>query len=263
MKPQTTIAFAIITSLVLVYTPTWFTISVDAQAQENYVFVQEFAPNEQFSNPDITIDKQTGNMYVADYFNNRVVKFDSSGNVMTQWGTPGSGDGQFQHPQDVAIDSAGNLYVTDTYNHRIQKFNSNGQFIAKWGSQGSTDGQFNFPDRIATDTNDFVYVTDDGNGRVQKFTTTGMFIAKFGENYLNAPVGIETDSNNNVYVAESEGHRVSKFTSTGQLITAWGSPGSNPGQFANPKGLTLDQNNNVSQMNLTTEFKNLIVMATS
>ena len=110
-------------------------------AAEEYLFVTEFAPNQQFGNPDITIDKQTGDIYVADYFNNRVVKFDSDGNVISQWGSAGSGDGQFQNPQDVAIDSLGKLYVTDTNNHRIQKFDSNGQFILKWGTHGSGHGQ--------------------------------------------------------------------------------------------------------------------------
>jgi DNA-binding beta-propeller fold protein YncE len=102
-------------------------------AQENYVFVQEFAPNEQFSNPDITIDKQTGNIYVADYFNNRVVKLNPSGNVITQWGTQGSAPGQFINPQDVELDSAGFVYVVDTRNHRIQKFTNTGQFVSQWG----------------------------------------------------------------------------------------------------------------------------------
>ena len=54
-----------------------------------YEFLEEFAPSEQFSNPDITIDEQTGNIYVADYFNNRVVKLDPSGDVITQWGSEG------------------------------------------------------------------------------------------------------------------------------------------------------------------------------
>ena len=228
----------------------------NVQAQENYVFVQEFAPNQQFGNPDITIDQFHNDVvYVADYFNNRIVKFYSSGNVITQWGSQGSSDGQFINPQDVGIDSAGFIYVVDTRNHRIQKFTDSGQFVTQWGSQGSSDGQFNFPDRIAIDTSDFIYVTDDGNGRVQKFTTTGMFVSKFGENHLNVPVGIGTDSNNNVYVAESGGNRVSKFTSTGQLITTWGSSGAGPGQFNQPKGLTLDQNNNVF---VADEFNNRI-----
>jgi DNA-binding beta-propeller fold protein YncE len=68
-------------------------------------------------------------------------------------------------------------------------------------------------------------------------------------------VGIGTDSNNNVYVAESGGNGVSKFTSAGQLISSWGSSGSVPGQFNQPKGLTLDQNNNVY---IADEFNNRI-----
>jgi hypothetical protein len=32
-------------------------------------------------------------------------------------------------------------------------------------------------------------------------------------------------------------------TSTDQLIMTWGSSGSSPGQFNQPKGLTVDQNN--------------------
>ena len=110
--------FVIITAFVLVYTPTWFTprvVALDSteelasnrlgpramdshssssnptfniQAQENYVFIREFAPNEQFSNPDITIDKQTGNIYVADYFNNRVIKFKLKRKYYNSMGNP-------------------------------------------------------------------------------------------------------------------------------------------------------------------------------
>jgi tripartite motif-containing protein 71 len=233
--------------------------NVYAQSQNNYAFVQEFASSEQFSNPDITIDKQTGNIYVADYFNNRIIKFGPAGNVITQWGSPGSADGQFANPQDVAIDSAGFVYVTDTHNHRIQMFDSNGQFIQKWGTHGSGDGQLAFPSRLAFDSNDILYVTEPDNGRIQKFTTTGQFVGKIAEGQLSFPVGIGLDSSNNVYVAESGASgnpsRVDKFSSSGQPITTWGSLGSAPGQFNQPKGLTLDQNNNVY---VADEFNNRI-----
>lgn len=58
MKIRTSIPLVIIMVLMLVNTPISF-----AQ-QQQYVFIQEFAPNEQFSNPDITIDKQTGNIVI-------------------------------------------------------------------------------------------------------------------------------------------------------------------------------------------------------
>ncbi|MBP9115548.1 MAG: SBBP repeat-containing protein, partial [Acidimicrobiia bacterium] len=34
-----------------------------------------------------------GNVYVSDQYNNRVVKFDSSGNFVSKFGSSGSGDG--------------------------------------------------------------------------------------------------------------------------------------------------------------------------
>jgi tripartite motif-containing protein 71 len=217
-----------------------------------FIFLEQFAPNEQFSNPDITIDEQTGEIYVADYFNNRVVKFDSSGNVITQWGTAGSGDGQFQNPQDVAIDSLGNLYVVDTNNHRIQKFDNDGQFIMEWGTPG-------IPSRLAIDSNDILYATDNGNGGVQKFNTIGQSVGTIAEGQLSFPVGIDVDSSDNVYVAESGAggnpSQVNKFTSSGQFITSWGSLGSDPGQLNQPKGLTIDEDNNVY---VADEFNNRI-----
>jgi len=40
-----------------------------------------------------------GNVYVVDYANNRVQKFNASGTYLTQWGSPGSGNGQFATPK--------------------------------------------------------------------------------------------------------------------------------------------------------------------
>jgi hypothetical protein len=44
---------------------------------------------------------------------------------------------------------------------------------------------------------------------------------------------------------ESRMPRARTRTDTGQFLTVWGSSGSNPGQFNQPKGLTLDEDNNV------------------
>lgn len=63
--------------------------------------------------------------------------------LVTKWGSKGTGDGQFNEPWGIAVDSSGNVYVTDTSNNCIQKFDASGTFISKWGSSGSGDGQFN------------------------------------------------------------------------------------------------------------------------
>ena len=64
----------------------------------------------------------SGNVYVADYYNNRIQKFDVNGVFLTAWGSLGSGNGQLFLPSGVATDGSGSVYVADTYNHRIQKF---------------------------------------------------------------------------------------------------------------------------------------------
>jgi DNA-binding beta-propeller fold protein YncE len=77
----------------------------------------------QFVNPALGIAPDSSdNIYVADWGNNRIQKFDSNGNFITKWGTQGSGDGQFDEPTGIAIDSSGNVYVVDRGNSRIQVF---------------------------------------------------------------------------------------------------------------------------------------------
>jgi hypothetical protein len=76
----------------------------------------------QFSNPQGVAIDSSGNVYVADTWNNRIQKFDSSGGFITKWGGSGTGNGQFRDPRGVAIDSSGNVYVADSGNNRIQKF---------------------------------------------------------------------------------------------------------------------------------------------
>ena len=56
-----------------------------------------------FSFPqDLAVDSG-GNVYVSDYGNRRIQKFDNDGNFLHTWGIKGSGNGQFQAPAGIAI----------------------------------------------------------------------------------------------------------------------------------------------------------------
>ena len=48
--------------------------------------------------------------------------FDTSGNLVTTWGSDGSGTCQFATPGGIAVDEHGFVYVADQNNNRIQKF---------------------------------------------------------------------------------------------------------------------------------------------
>ena len=174
-----------------------------------------------------------------------VMKFDSDGNPITEWGSLGADDGQFNPPIAIGVDTSGNVYVADTGNKRIQKFDSDGKFFTKWGSAGAGNGEFNLPQGVAVDASGNVYVADTWNNRIQKFSPNGNFINKWGsdgsgDGQFSLPGGVAVDSSGNVYVADTGNNRIQKFDSNGNLITKWGSYGSGNGQFANPLGIAVD-----------------------
>jgi tripartite motif-containing protein 71 len=141
-------------------------------ASEQYLFALKWPTSQWYvSRPHGIAVDASGNIYVADTLNHRIQKFDSSGNLVTKWGSEGTGDGQFISPIGVAVDTSDNVYVADSDNHRMQKFNSDGTFLAKWGSYGTGDGQFNYPTGVAVDASGNVYVADSSNDRIEKFNS--------------------------------------------------------------------------------------------
>jgi len=201
---------------------------------------------------DVAMDS-AGNVYVMDTGNNRVQKFDAAGTYLSQWGSPGSGNGQFSYPSGIAVDSAGNVYVTDTGNHRVQKFDTAGTYLSQWGSFGSGNGQFSYPYGIAVDSAGNVYVTDTGNHRVQKFDAAGTYLSQWGSwgsgnGQFNYPQGIAVDSAGNVYIMDPYNHRVQRFDAAGTYLSQWGSWGSGNGQFNQPRGIAVDSAGNVYVM---------------
>jgi serine/threonine-protein kinase len=68
-----------------------------------------------FADSSVAVDS-AGNLYVADPFNNRVLKLAPASNTPTV--VPFTGIIQ---PRAVAVDGAGNLYVTDPGKSRVAK----------------------------------------------------------------------------------------------------------------------------------------------
>ena len=93
----------------------------------------------------------SGNIYVADSDNNRVVKWapgSTSGVTVAGGNGGGSAANQLNFPVGVALDSNGNIYVADNINHRIQKWApgaTEGVTVAGTGTSGSNANQLNYP----------------------------------------------------------------------------------------------------------------------
>ncbi len=175
----------------------------------------------------------SGEVYVLNDFSDRVLKFDTSGNQIHQWGSYGtSGGGFFNDPQGIAVDSIGYVYVADTGNCRVQKFDSGGNFEGWWGkndlgeirwhttgsnrspSCGTEDGAMYYPTGICVDEGQHVYITDRNNNRIQKYSAWGQYITKWGtqgsgNNQLDTPWGITIDNDLcHIYIADQNNNRV-------------------------------------------------------
>jgi tripartite motif-containing protein 71 len=123
----------------------------------------------EFSHPAAVAVDGSGNAYVADTGNDRVVKLSAGGGVLTAWGSRGTADGRFHSPGGVAVDAAGNVYVVDTENNRVEEFDPNGRFLAKWGVRGVGLGAFSQPTAVAVGCSGSVYVADTNNNRIERF----------------------------------------------------------------------------------------------
>jgi sugar lactone lactonase YvrE len=131
---------------------------------------------------------QAGDLYIADFYNNRVRRVDSDGVITTVAGTGQaglSGDGwratavDLSSPTEVALDGEGHLYIVEYGTSRIRKVDPDGVIstVAGTGTPGfSGDGgpareaRLNLPTDVAVDRDGNVYITDRGNNRVRKVT---------------------------------------------------------------------------------------------
>ena len=203
---------------------------------------------------ELTIDAN-GNVHAADFGNNRVNVFNSSGTFLYAYPSPPlqPPDDGFNQPQGVAVNPAGtDVYTADTYNHRVQRWTPTGTLVSKWGFRGTTDPYaMNYPRGIAVDPRNLdVVLLNSREGNIKRYTRTGTYISTFGSwgtgtGQLNLPRGITVGSDGRIAVADSINLRVQVFTENGTLL--WSAPcgvkpvsGKGPGLLGGCTGVAFD-----------------------
>jgi RHS repeat-associated protein len=202
----------------------------------------------QFGSPtEIVAAPGTGDLFVVDGGNERVEEFNPAGKFLTEWGAPGSGNGEFSGISGLAIGSSGTIYTSETGGDRIQEFTPaqagavRELYSTQWGSDGSGHGEFLYPGEPAVASNGDVFVTDNEADDLQKFTDQGKYLATFGSKgegheQMEGPTGLTVNqSTGEILVAECANDRVQVLNAEGKYVREFGR-----GVLACPGAVALD-----------------------
>ena len=214
----------------------------------------------------IVIDS-SGNIFISDKAEG-IMKFDSNGEFIESLDNIGNGSNQYDSPRGIAMDPTNNLYVADGTGHRIQVFDDNGTYLKTIGNVISPENTSDLPNYnkmdpslpwsylhlpfdIKLDSQDNVFVADTVNNRIQKFDSEGNFLLNIGrasdqrigpfEGQFNRPRALAIGADDSVFVADTYYNRIQVFDNNGKFIKAFGSLGSEPGQFSSPSGIAIDK----------------------
>ncbi|MDH3353646.1 MAG: tetratricopeptide repeat protein [Chromatiales bacterium] len=181
-------------------------------------------------------------MLLIDREKKRVVKLSNSGEIISSFGTSGSGAGMFDEPVDIAISSAGLIFVADRGNSWIQVFNSEGIFLNVIRDTINPEIKLQDPSAIALDPMDNLYVLDRGNSTISIFSAKGEPKSNFAKskksdapgNFSNPTDLIAT--HNEVLLLDQ--NQVKVYNKTGGFLRSWGVTGKGIGQFNQPTSIS-------------------------
>jgi DNA-binding beta-propeller fold protein YncE len=165
------------------------------------------------------------------------------------WGKRGVADGDFVKPRAIAIDGQDRLFIVD-YTARIQVYDRDGHYLGPtWTTPDYRKGR---PSGLSIDRDGNLIVSDSHYSCFRIYSADGRELRKFGGDEGTRPgqlgyvSDVVQDADGYYYVAEfGENGRISKLDADGHFIKCWGSAGSEPGQFARARALTLGPDGNL------------------
>jgi trimeric autotransporter adhesin len=195
-----------------------------------------------------------GNLFIADYLNNRIRKVTSAGIISTAAGDGifgYSGDGvpaantSLSYPASVTVDPASDMFIADTFNNRIRMVTpggiistvaGNGAYAYSGDGGPALSAALNSPTGVAVDAAGSLFIADQVNNRIRMVTSGGIISTVAGngtQGYsgdggsaisaaLNLPSGVAVDAAGNFFIADEGNNRIRMVTPGGVISTVAG-----------------------------------------
>ena len=237
------------------------------------------SPGELYNPSCMSIHYKSGNIYIADEYNNRVQVFSYNGDYLFMFSE------KMNYPVGICV-FQNTVFVTQYSGHCVNMYELEGKLMKSVGSNGNGEAQFSYPYGIdVSDRNHNIYVCDHGNNRVQILTEElkyhsmlgiGMFthprdikvtrdrvlvldlsdpclfifnsehllmnriITRGSGKQINNPCSFDIDRDYNIMVSDYSNHCVYVFNKEGEQIHKFGKQGQGIGEFYGPYGIVLD-----------------------
>ncbi len=207
------------------------------------------AINAAFEDPAGICGDTSGNIFVADEFNNKIREITKNGNITTVagCGVRGySGDGgpamlaEFYYPSGVAVDKSGNIFIADEDNNCIRKVSNGiistiaGNGIAGYSGDGGSANLALLSNSagIGVDNIGNIFITDGFNNRIRVIDKNGIIRTIAGNGIpgysgvgdtatiasLYNPVSIAADTSGNLFFANAFNNFIQKLSPLPEVI---------------------------------------------
>ena len=200
--------------------------------------------NGEFRSPHGIAFDDNDHLYVADFSNHRVQKFDIDGRYLCEFGK--TDKVKLRTPMGITAHKD-RVYVTDKGHDFIVAFRNDGKFCCIIGEE-----RLSWPYDVAVNTQNLLLVAcmADDKHCICTFSLDGHYVGRFGTLetsgiQLSYPHSLATDSNGFTLVTDTGNHRVCIFDKDGKYIHYFGSKGTAVGEFKNPNGIALSPSGSI------------------
>jgi large repetitive protein len=218
-----------------------------------------------------------GNLYIADYMNNRVVRVEAASGILTLVAGNGAaasaGDAgpasmaSVYGPAGLALDAAGNLYISEINGYRVRRvdaqtgiittFAGTGNMVSSGDSGPATAAGVQSPISLAFDASGNLFIGESGNNVRRVDAATGIITTALarGAGGFSGPGWLAFDHSGNLLIT-GPGQRILRFNPTTLAIDTFagdgtanfngdGMPAINSSIGAIARGIAVDPAGNV------------------
>ena len=191
---------------------------------------------EQFYTPYDICASSALDVFVADYNNHRIQRYDKDLNYISSLYSDENWDETFQfaYPKSMVVSIHGDLFIIDGENIRLLMLNSFGEPEMSFGDFSEGKGRLVDPVQITMSSKDRLFVSDSQANKIIVFDYFGNYLSEIGTDFLKNPQGLYYSSLNMLFVSDTGNKRIVIFRQEGDLVFQWSTISDELGNFRNP-----------------------------